>query len=103
MLPKPQVNSQLMSSMGMARIGGAASKASTPVPATPGRGFAAMEQALLKSGNAKPKSVTAGKPGRQFFTKNAGGDKSLGTKGSTMKSNPTVFASLAKNKQKKSF
>lgn len=103
MLAKPQVNSQLMSSMGMGRLGGASSKASTPVPASTGKGFAAMEQTLLKAGAKNPKAVTKGKPGRQFFTKAAGGDKSLGTKGSTPKANPTIFTSLAAKKQKTAF
>jgi len=86
---KPQVAAQLMSSMGMARLGGASSKASSKqVNKGQGSQFASMEAALLKNGVKNPmqaKKATAGKPGRQFMTKAAGGDSSLGKPKSDVK------------------
>lgn len=48
-MPNPKVIAQLQSQVGMGRMGGAASRGSTPVPNSTGRGFAAMENTLLKS------------------------------------------------------
>lgn len=73
---KPSVSAQLMSQMGMARSGGIASRGSNSAMSSKGSGFAAMENALLKGPKPNPKKMAAGKPGRQFFTKSAGGDQS---------------------------
>lgn len=76
---KPNVAAQLMSQTGMGRPGGMASRGSASVSKGKGGGFAAMEQALLKSGvknTAQAKKVTAGSPARQFNTKASGGDVS---------------------------
>lgn len=79
---KPQVASQLMSSMGMARLGGSAAKASSkPVNKGKGQNFAALEQALLKKGVKKPsdaKRVTQGPAARHFLTQASGGEQTLG-------------------------
>ncbi|SRR5216684_5018580 len=73
---KPNIPTQLASQMGMGRPGGMMSKASRPVMGgSPGKGFAALESALLKGPKPNPKSVAKGKAGRQFFTKAAGGDE----------------------------
>lgn len=99
---KPKVVSQLTNNSGMGRLGGAASRGSTPVRGSQGSSFAAMEGGLLKSGVKTPaqaKKVTGGGAGRQFGTKAAGGD----VKGALPSSNkqisaaPTILASLMKN------
>lgn len=77
---KPSVSSQLMSQTGMGRLGGMKSAMSTPASKGKGGTFATLENSLLKKGVKSPgdaKKVTAGKPGRQFFTKASGGDSSL--------------------------
>lgn len=71
---KPNVSAQLMSQMGMGRPGGMASRASQSVSPSTGSKFAAMQSTLLKGQKPDPKKTGAGKPGRQFFTKAAGGD-----------------------------
>jgi len=85
---KPKVSSQLMTQMGLGRPGGMKSAASTPAKKGKGGNFAALENALLKKGVKTPsdaKRVTAGQPGRQFFTKSSGGDSSLGKPSSDKK------------------
>jgi hypothetical protein len=73
MLPKPQINAQLMKASGLSRPGGMASRGSTSVPASKGKGFASMENMLLKSKKPNPKALSANpKPGRQYSTSVAG-------------------------------
>lgn len=79
---KPKVSAQLMSQTGLGRPGAMASRGSKPVQSSKGSKFAALQNALLKRGVQTPslaKKVSAGKPGRQFFVKAAGGDSALGT------------------------
>src|SRR5215469_12751764 len=71
---QPNLSTQLMSQSGMSMPGGMKSQMSKQPVSGRGKGFAAMENALLKSGKPNPKKVTAGKPGRQFFNQAAGGD-----------------------------
>lgn len=99
---KPNVSSQLMSQTGMGRPGGAASRGVKPAVKSKGSGFAAMENALLKSGVKTPvqaKKVTAGPPARHFNTQASGGDITGSKPFSNVKisANPTIFASLMKN------
>lgn len=94
------IKSQLSSNSGMGRLGGAASRGSTPVRGSKGSAFASMEQGLLKNGIKNPgqaKRATGGGPGRQFGTKAAGGDVKGNTPSSnkSFSSNPTILASLA--------
>lgn len=99
---KPSVSSQLMSQTGMGRPGGTASRGSSPAVKSKGSGFAAMENALLKSGVKTPaqaKRVTGGGPGRQFGTVAAGGNVS-GSKpfsDTSIKANPSILAVLSAN------
>lgn len=90
---KPQVSAQLMSQTGMGRPGGAASRGSNSAPGGKGKGWASMENALLKKKQPNPKGLAAQKkPARQYFTNVSGG--SGGNKpssDSTPTSSPTAL------------
>lgn len=91
---KPNIAAQLGSQMGMGRPGGMTSKVSTPVMGgTPGKGFAALENALLKGPKPNPKKLAKGKAGRQFFNQAAGGDETDNTMKvpGTVTSNPSAL------------
>ena len=84
---KPKTPAQLLTQAGLGRMGGAASMGSKPnVMKSPGSGFAAMENTLLKGAAPDPKSLSGGGSGRQFFTQAAGGDL-----GGGLAKSPKVF------------
>src|SRR5262245_28574109 len=77
---------QLSRPKGLSRMGGAASRGSTAVPASRGKNFDAMEGALLKSKKPNPKKLSANpQPGRQYFTSAAGGSGGVKPKSDTDK------------------
>ena len=65
-MKKPNIMTQLSAQSGLGRPGGMMSKASTPVPASTGRGFAAMENAMSKQLAPNPTKMTKGMKTRQF-------------------------------------
>lgn len=65
---------QLTKQTGLGRPGGAASRGSTPSVATPGRGFAAMENAMMKTlkPNVKKLAPTKGRQVKKAAAENFG-------------------------------
>jgi len=96
---KPSVSSQLMSQTGMGRPGGAASRGSSSAPASKGKGWASMENALLKKKQPNPKGLAAQKkPARQYFTDVAGGSGgNKPTSDSTPTTSPTGLRRVQAN------
>ena len=114
---KPTGKAQLTAQTGLGRQGGISSKMSKPpvMKGTPGAGFAAMENALLKGPKPDPAAMSGGGAGRQFFTKAAGGDVSglakmpkaynynrstPGTKAGLTKNNPAPTANIFGTREK---
>lgn len=97
---KPMIKAQLSSQTGMGRPGGAASRGSTTAPGGKGKGWASMENALLKSKQPSPKGLAAQKkPARQYFTDVAGSPSGgmMPSSNSTPKTNPTGLRRVQAN------
>ena len=82
------ISSQLKSQTGMGRQGGMASRGSTPVPASKGSSFAAMQSMLNQLKRPDPVKMTLGKPSRQFVKLAAGGPKKFGSPRPAITSQP---------------
>ena len=65
-MPFPNVKAQLQTQTGLNRIGGAASRGSTPIAPDIGSKMTAMQNAMQKQLKPNPTKLSMGKKARQF-------------------------------------